>query len=106
MRLFLIAAAVSWGIWIAGQFMRDLNPAVAVLFYVPAPFMAAFLLAAGSAAWLSKRKSFALAFLLLAAVPVGSVLCVENRWSAPGRADAPDATTITGSCTSPRSVNG
>lgn len=85
MRLFLIAAAVSLVVWIAGQFIRDLNPAVAVLFYVPAPFMAAFLLAAGSAAWLSKRKPFALVFLLLAAAPAGSVLCIENRWSVPGR---------------------
>jgi hypothetical protein len=85
MRLFLIAAATCWVIWIAAQFLRDINPGIAVIFYVPAPFMAASLLAAASAAWLGKRKSFALTFLLLAAAPAGCVLFVENRWTPPER---------------------
>jgi len=72
--------------WAIGQLARDRTWATGILFYVPSPVVALFLLASSAILAIRRRRARALAALALSIPPLLVVGLVENRFGPPPNA--------------------
>jgi len=77
--------------WGGGQVFRDRSWVTGLCFYIPAPALAALLLATAGWALVRRRWTRATVFVLMAVAPVFFTAVVENQWVRADPSEAPSA---------------
>lgn len=94
-------AALTFSVWLTGQYLKDRTLLSGLMFYLPSPVIAGLLILFAAAG--RKRPDYhrrRRVLLLLPILPLWFVVGIENQWVAP----APASATVPGAAPAPKSV--